>query len=192
MIKRLRVVELIFQLSPSDYQKNSRESGRYNCIAFAAGDTEHFWDGFGDPPDGYWPTPNTGHRIDCLISAYEAEGFELCTTPDAEAGYEKIALYADARDLWTHAARLREDGWWESKLGRSEDIIHRTTDCLEGRFYGMVVAHMKRPVSHRIRFHLVRWVRASGDRLLTARPASLAGLDAEAIVHRLLSGRTRP
>lgn len=136
-----------------------RGKDRARSHAYAVGDVEHFWDGFGDPPDGYWPTPHTGVLIEHLISAYQAEGFKQCDGPEPGAGYEKVALYWKPHSRkWTHAAHLRDDGWWESKLGSLEDIIHRTAEGLEGKDYGKVALFMKRPTTDRIRFHLIRWL----------------------------------
>jgi hypothetical protein len=143
------------RLFADGYEKNSRESSSYNCIAFAAGDVEHIWDGFGDPPDGYWPTTDTGTMVGHLVSAYKAERFEECDGAEPEKGYEKVVLYRNAKGKWTHAAHLRLDGWWESKLGQLDDIIHRSPQGLVGTEYGEVACFMKRRVSDRLRFHLV-------------------------------------
>ena len=44
----------------------------------------------------------------------------------------------------THAARQLPDGWWTSKLGPDEDILHRTPQGLAGDLYGHVRMVMKR------------------------------------------------
>ena len=61
-----------------------------------------------------------------------------------------MALYSNATG-WTHAARLRSDGWWESKLGRSVDILHKSPRGLEGSFYGTVSAFMKRTIQEKLK-----------------------------------------
>jgi hypothetical protein len=58
-------------------------------------------------------------------------------------GYERIALYASADGVPTHAARQLRDGRWTSKLGRCEDIEDQLRD-LQGENYGAVVHIMKR------------------------------------------------
>ena len=63
---------------------------------------------------------------------------------ELEAGHEKVALYADDQGEWTHVARQLPDGWWTSKLGPDEDILHRTPQALAGDLYGQVQAIMKR------------------------------------------------
>jgi len=67
-----------------------------------------------------------------------------CDNGTLEDGIEKIAIYADSRDEWTHAAHQRDDGWWESKLGDDIDILHSTVECLESLLYGVVVQYLKR------------------------------------------------
>jgi hypothetical protein len=63
---------------------------------------------------------------------------------EPEPGFEKVALYADAAGIPTHAARQLSGGKWTSKLGRREDIEHALDD-LTGDVYGSVVAFLKGP-----------------------------------------------
>lgn len=63
------------------------------------------------------------------------QGFEDCTSPDEEHGYEKIALYLAGDGKVTHAARQLESGQWTSKLGNWVDIEHHL-DALNGPRYG--------------------------------------------------------
>jgi len=132
----------------------------YNCIAYAAGDLWRIWDGYGDDPGTHWPAA-PGGLLSHLIGAYAAVGFEECHDAMPEIGYEKVALYMllrNGEERWTHAARLREDGWWESKLGRAADIIHKSPHSLEGRLYGTVARYMKRAITDRIKQRLLRWL----------------------------------
>ena len=101
---------------------------------------------------------STGYELQCLVAAYEAIGFKECSESHHEPGFDKVAIYANHEGKWTHAAHLREDGWWESKLGELEDIIHRTPQGLAGDAYGEVALYMKRTVHHRVRFHLEKWL----------------------------------
>jgi hypothetical protein len=68
----------------------------------------------------------------------------VCTGDELEAGFEKIALFANDQGQPKHAARQLSDGHWTSKLGKSEDIEHALHD-LTGVLYGSVVLIMKRP-----------------------------------------------
>src|SRR5713226_8576555 len=65
----------------------------YNCVAYAAGDTSRSWNSEMLPAPGYyWPAGAIRSReIDSLKSAFEKLGYEICTSDDLEAGYEKVA-----------------------------------------------------------------------------------------------------
>jgi hypothetical protein len=69
-----------------------------------------------------------------------------CGGDALEVGQQRIALYATANGVPSHAARQLPDGRWTSKLGRWEDIEHRLP-ALEGESYGAVVQIMKRSMS---------------------------------------------
>ena len=45
---------------------------------------------------------------------------------------------------WTHAARLKADGKWTSKLGTEEDIEHNTLESMEGDLYGLVIQILRK------------------------------------------------
>ncbi len=76
--------------------------------------------------------------------------FQLCADAIQEEGYEKIALYGYPNSLFSHAARLQEDGSWTSKLGKIEDIRHQNLAVLEGPHpaYGQVQCFMKRAMAN--------------------------------------------
>jgi len=59
-------------------------------------------------------------------------GYATCAEDELETGHEKVVLYADDHEEWTHAARPLRDGWWTSKLGPDEDILYRTPQALVG------------------------------------------------------------
>ena len=61
-------------------------------------------------------------------------GYEVCPIGSRalEPGVQKIALYVDEDGTPTHAARQLPSGEWTSKLGRAEDIRHKTLEALEG------------------------------------------------------------
>src|SRR5262249_16823494 len=127
-----------------------------------------------------------------LVEAFKAVWFEECADPSPEVGYEKVALYEGVNG-WTHAARLREDGWWESKLGRTEDCIHRSPSDLEGELYGQVRMYLKRTIARRIRYSLRRWLGAKkvnppqeGNRMVQF------PLDLDAAIEWVCAGRPAP
>ena len=79
------------------------------------------------------------------MAAFASLGYPVCAGEDLEAGYERIALFADGDGRPTHAARQLLNGRWSSKLGKAEDIEHGLHD-LEGALYGSVVLILKRLV----------------------------------------------
>jgi hypothetical protein len=58
---------------------------------------------------------------------------------------EKVAIYGED-DTYLHAARLRPDGKWTSKLGPYEDIDHNTLGGLLNGEYGSVVKILRRAI----------------------------------------------
>jgi hypothetical protein len=134
-------------LQTKPYQVTSPATDGYNCIAWAAGATNFWWWPFGDPNWTYWPenVPRQ-ETLDAFRDAFATLGYVVCDHPDVEPGFEKIALFADARGCPTHAARQLSSGRWTSKLGQLEDIEHDLRD-LEGTEYGVVALLMKRPSS---------------------------------------------
>ncbi len=80
---------------------------RYNCIAFAAGDTDDWWS-FHQPE--YWPEGATrSNSIGSLVEVFAAIGFEQCDGGGVEPGFEKVALY-EQQGRWTHASRQTPNG----------------------------------------------------------------------------------
>jgi hypothetical protein len=132
-------------LRPTNYRATSPATFDYNCVAWAAGDTEHWWQ-----PGKYWlpeEWPADNFSLDALRSVFGALGYADCGLDMSdEVGYEKVALYA-AGPLYTHAARQLPGGKWTSKLGKDVDIEHVMPSDLENGVYGRVVEVMKRPYS---------------------------------------------
>ena len=98
----------------------SQSSPDYNCIAWCAGDTEHWWQ-----PGVLWPVPSGSedYGMEVLAEAFASLGYVRCEDADLEPGFEKIALFGSS-SCYTHAVRQLRGGRWTSKLGRSEDIEH--------------------------------------------------------------------
>jgi hypothetical protein len=131
------------KLRSADVRVTSRATKQYNCIAWAAGTSERWW----DPAPGYYWPPHAvrDDTLDAVITLYETIGFVVCTNRDREQGFEKIAIFADQWS-YTHVARLLDTGEWSSKLGRLEDVSHRSLENLTEGDYGQVAKIMKRPV----------------------------------------------
>lgn len=147
-------IEAFFpHLRRAEYRKTSEATPAYNCIAHAAEVSEDWW----WPAEGtgiYWP-PGTSmeETIESFVHAYATVGYSVCEAGnrDPEVGYQKIAIYTDSDGVPTHAARQLPNGEWTSKLGRAEDIQHRTLGALgdeqNGAIgYGRVTVILRRPM----------------------------------------------
>lgn len=99
----------------------------YNCIAFAAGVKNEWWD-----PAAVWPEHvGLDDTVENLVEVYKHYGFELCADPSPEPEFDKLVIYAtDNGVVYQHAACLRDDGQWWSKMGPDDDIAHATLECL--------------------------------------------------------------
>lgn len=138
-----RLEALFPRLRGTAYRITSPASDVYNFIAWAAGDTEHWW-WPGDPARTYWPLGAPRQEtLEAFREAFAILGYVVCEQADLEPGFGKIALFADTDGTPTHAARQLPDGTWTSKLGLSEDIQHALED-LAGAVYGAVVQILKR------------------------------------------------
>lgn len=140
------------KLAATGYQVKSPKDPKYNCIAFAAGDTSRKWDCPLYPiPGYYWPAnARRGDDVESLKSAFEQVGYAECEHAEPVEGFEKVALYADKSGFWTHAAKQEPDGSWLCKLGDEEDIRHNRADCFAGSIYGDVALFMQRPIAEKI------------------------------------------
>ena len=147
--------EAVFpMLVVSGYKVTSKATTQYNCIAHAVNDHGRKWDCPPVPGLYYWPQgAKQGDGVDALMSAFATLGYSECEDGNSEAGFEKIAIYADSYGVWKHAAKLCKNGCWTSKLGTWEDIQHTTLDAIEGSDYGSAVRFMKRPFPRRLKRH---------------------------------------
>jgi len=138
--------EEIAEIFPNlkNYQITSPADYRYNCIAWAAGDTKNWWQP-SDSPYLFWLRDDKSDSLENCIEVFNILGFNDETDSASEPEFEKIALYIDADGLPSHAARQKENGFWTSKLGEAEEIEHDTPDALEGETYGKVKIILKRP-----------------------------------------------
>lgn len=132
------------RLASEGYQITTEPNGEYNCIAYAAGETDRWWTHL-DEPGYYWPeSANRSALVQGIIQVFSELGYELCLNAAEEPGYEKVALYANIDGEWTHAAIQLPGGAWSSKLGPDEDISHQTPESLTGDLYGDVHCIMRR------------------------------------------------
>lgn len=138
------VLETLFPgLRGSAYSITSARTPLYNCIAWAAQDTEQWWEP--DPLNiGYWPAevPRTV-SIEAFVTAFATLGYERCENSEPEQSVEKIAFFVDTSGRPIHVARLLPSGRWTSKLGQSEDIEH-DLHAISGELYGSVCCILSR------------------------------------------------
>ncbi len=130
------------QLASEEFTIVGPHTERYNCIAFAAGDTNIRWDD--DDDLGYWPESATrSSSIDSLKEVFAAIGFEQCDGSGVEPGFEKVVLY-EQQGQWTHAAKQTLNGTWRSKMGDGPVIEHLNPESLAGGPYGNPTIYMRR------------------------------------------------
>lgn len=140
-------IESLFPgLQKSGFRVSSLATRASNCIAWAAGDTTHWWWPDPDPENDaiFWPGGIALEQtLDAFLAALATLGYARCSGEELESGVEKIALFAKA-SLPTHAARQLPTGVWTSKLGSGEDIEH-DLHAVSGDLYGTVVLLLSRP-----------------------------------------------
>src|SRR5205807_2520447 len=108
------------------YQVTSPPEKKYNCIAWAVGDTAQWWWPAESSPlrDIYWPSGVPREEtLEAFRQAFATLGYVVCDDERLEEGYEKVALFASF-GVPKHAARQLPSGRWTSKLGEREDIEH--------------------------------------------------------------------
>jgi hypothetical protein len=127
------------------YQITSPAAASYNCIAWAAEDTVHWWEAVDPMKAGYyWPDGVArADTVAAYIAVFVAMGYRPGASRDKEQGFEKVAIYADEHGA-QHVARQLDNGYWTSKLGEGVDIEH-ALEGLEGERYGQVVEILRRP-----------------------------------------------
>ena len=134
-------------LAISGYTITSPATVEYNCIAWAAGDTEKCW--WPDPFDiGYWPPEvERSETLDAFVKVYKLLGYKVCDNGIYEKDYEKIAIFCKDNKP-THASRQLSSGHWTSKLGGLEDIEHFIIEGVKNEEYGSAVVFLKRPLKN--------------------------------------------
>jgi hypothetical protein len=135
---------MLLHLFPNFYRLGSVIASpgdvRYNCIAWAAGETHRVW----WPGLWYWP-PGVpiGDDLAAFVQAFATLGYMPCPDDSLEPGFEKVAIYAVGAAVKPMARQL-PGGRWTSKLGPKVDVEH-VLGGLVGPTYGTVVQILKRP-----------------------------------------------
>lgn len=138
-------LELLFpNLKQGDYKVTSPFDPTYNCIAWAAQDTDSWWEP--DPMGTYYWPPGVPreYSFEAYRAAYESIGYNETSDEKLESSYQKIAIFSKA-EIPTHASRQLRSGSWTSKLGRNVDIEH-TLQGICGDSYGNVTIILKKPI----------------------------------------------
>lgn len=124
----------------NDYQETSDKSCLYNCIAWAAEDTDNWW---WPSEDAFWPIEIVDDSISSFGDAFRfAHRYEPCDNGELEPGFQKVAIYAAGNNV-KHMARQLITGEWTSKLGFGWDIRHHTVGSLLPR-YGDSISYLRR------------------------------------------------
>ena len=130
------------RLTSEGFEIVGQPSGRYNCIAYAAGDASEWWGV--EEEDYYWPDYATrSDSIESLVEVFAGLGFRQCQDSSLESGYEKVALYEE-RGMWMHAALQIPNGHWRSKMGGGPIIEHLSPESLSDGMYGSASVYMRR------------------------------------------------
>lgn len=132
-------------LTDNDFEFKSVRTTKYNCLAWAIRiNTQSVEMFYFQKKHGLDPN-NLDHSVNGYAKILEQfYGFEVCDDGSYEEGFEKILLYGDHEEEWTHAARLVKKDLWVSKLGGWEDIEHTNVDCLNGVEYGSPKLYMRK------------------------------------------------
>ena len=132
-------------LNSKNFELKSQATNRYNCIAWAAGCSTRWWWPLGRY---YWPKGAPRNvTLEAFVEAFNTLGYEECSDPYLENGFEKVAIYAkliDGKSVPTHASRQLSNGRWTSKLGEAEDIVHDRVEDVDGPAYGTSVRYLRR------------------------------------------------
>ncbi|MDA1053514.1 MAG: hypothetical protein O3C40_23945 [Planctomycetota bacterium] len=104
----MNLTDLFPKLTDENHEITSLRTIKYNCIAWAARNTDRWWQ-----PGVYWPIESSrdDHGMGNVVAAFKSHGYEECDDGEPEEGFEKLALYGSAM-MYTHAARQLPDGRW--------------------------------------------------------------------------------
>jgi hypothetical protein len=119
---RMNALEIVLPgLAGTNYRVTSPPDDDYNCIAWAATETDRWW--WPDPLGaGYWPNGITrAETQEAFVTAYATVGFVPAADDSLQPGVEKIAVYAKGGKP-THAARQLP-----SADGRASSVEPRTS-----------------------------------------------------------------
>jgi hypothetical protein len=93
-----------------------------------------------------WYEPEEDYSLLGVVDFFVQHGFEVCADDEAEIGYEKIALFSQDNQEFTHVAKHLKGNLWTSKLGFSHDVSH-TLQAIQSGIYGNIHTFMKRKIA---------------------------------------------
>jgi hypothetical protein len=121
------------KLVVGSYERLSKATPRYKCLAFACSDERLWWEAGRYGGRYYWPPDVTqSNSVAAVTQIFLSAGYEPTANREIEPEYEKVAIYVSLEDMeFSHIAK--SDGRaWKSKLGKGQDIEHYSFDVLEG------------------------------------------------------------
>ena len=138
---RQTLAALFPRLAREGYKIVGEPTKQYNCIAYAADDTNEWWE---FTEGRYWPNYATrAQRMESLVEVFTGLDYKPCDNSGLESGYDKVALYG-IQGRYTHAALQTPTGRWRSKIGRGPLIEHLSPESLAGEEYGTPTIYMRR------------------------------------------------
>ena len=89
------------KLRSSGYLLTSPKTPNYNCVAWAAGETNRpWWPIPYDTAPYYWPLgEQDDESLEVFIECFKSLGYEICDDENFEEGFEKVAIYIDEEGL---------------------------------------------------------------------------------------------
>jgi hypothetical protein len=138
------IVKNIFPNINEQFDVTSLQTEDYNCIAWAANDTDRWW--WPTNPDRYWPEGiERKETLESFISAFATLGYHPCANGELEEGLEKVVIYC-VGGIPKHMARQFPTGNWTSKLGAQWDIKHYEIQGVNGTIYGEPLQFLARNI----------------------------------------------
>jgi hypothetical protein len=143
------LLSLFPSLQLGSFQITSAYDPRYNCVAWASGETDSVW----QPPRAlltgefaisatFWPRRAPAKwTVAAVAQVFSLQGYSEADVDVARAiEFERVAIFATSDDSPTHVAWSPAGATeWASKLGRNVDIIHANLRDIEGDEFGYVV-----------------------------------------------------
>ena len=148
--------EIFPKLANTQTRITSCHNCDYNCVAWVFDDQTKWYEPFGTvlpspKPPYFWPPELPNHpddrRSSTYVKLFELYGYEVVDSDSIEPGFQKIAIYVHNGEF-RHVARQTKNGYWTSKIGALEDIIHELSALeSEGPFaYGKPRIFMRKPL----------------------------------------------